>query len=64
MEEKRALLDAAVATCDGNCIMTILLFIRRTLDHGKAHLVLFLIEECLTQYGNETDLGVSHSVWE
>lgn len=32
MDEKRALLDAAIATCDGNCITTILLFIRKTLE--------------------------------
>lgn len=33
LEEKVALLDAAIATNDGNCIIAILLFIRRTLDH-------------------------------
>jgi hypothetical protein len=33
MEQKRALLDAALDTHDGNCITTVLLFIRKTLNH-------------------------------
>jgi hypothetical protein len=33
MDQKRALLDAALDTFDGNCITTVLLFIRKTLNH-------------------------------
>ena len=35
MDQKRALLDAALDTFDGNCITTVLLFIRKTLNHRK-----------------------------
>ena len=35
MDEKTALLDAAIATWDGNCITTVLLFIRKTLEFSK-----------------------------
>ena len=35
MDQKRALLDAAIDTYDGNCITTVLLFIRKTLNHRK-----------------------------
>jgi len=47
MDEKRALLDAAIATCDGNCITTILLFIRKTLEFSMYSLVP-LQYKCLT----------------
>ncbi len=33
--EKRALLDAAIDSHDGNCIITILLFIRKTVNQRK-----------------------------
>ena len=36
MEQKRALLDAAIDTFDGNCVMTVLLFIRKTLNHRES----------------------------
>ena len=32
LEQKQALLDAAIDTYDGNCITTVLLFIRKTLN--------------------------------
>ena len=35
MDEKTALLDAAIATWDGNCITKVLLFIRKTLEFSK-----------------------------
>lgn len=35
MEEKKELLDQAIATLDGNCIMAVLLFIKKTVDECK-----------------------------
>ena len=36
MEEKRALLDAAMETNDGNCITAILLLLKRTVDESMS----------------------------
>ncbi len=36
MEDKLQLLDAAIATNDGNCIMAMVLFIRRTVNEGTS----------------------------
>ena len=36
MSEKASLLDAAIQTYDGNCIMAVLVFIKKTVNQSKA----------------------------
>ena len=35
MSDKRALLDAAIQTYDGNCIMAVLIFMRKTVNQSR-----------------------------
>ena len=39
MSDKRALLDAAIQTYDGNCIMAVLIFMRKTVNQSKVDYV-------------------------
>jgi hypothetical protein len=50
MEQKRALLDAAIDSFDGNCITTVILFIRRTLNHQILMMMLKSRPRAITHY--------------
>ena len=42
MSEKKALLDAAIQTYDGNCITAVLIFMRKTVNQSKLHLYVLM----------------------
>ena len=56
MDQKRALLDAALDTFDGNCITTVLLFIRKTQNHRELdHLFTKLCEHTCGRRDSDED---------
>ena len=63
MEQKRALLDAAIDTFDGNCVMTVLLFIRKTLNHRESTWPLYVHGLSLYVYICMASLYVCIYVW-
>ena len=53
MSDKRALLDAAIQTYDGNCIMAVLIFMRKTVNQSKwtmkCYGLVMIARECIVE---------------